>query len=115
MRIIVCGGRDYNDREAVFGALHQLAETYGWLTIIEGGARGADRLAQEWAKLCYHGLVTIEAEWNLYGNAAGPLRNEKMIISGKPDGVVAFPGGSGTADMKGRAAQHGLPIWEPVK
>lgn len=114
MRIIVCGGRGYHDREAVFGALHYLAETYGWLTIIEGGAKGADRLAREWALLCYHGLVTIEAEWNALGSAAGSLRNEKMIISGKPDGVVAFPGGPGTADMKRRAAQHGLPVWEPV-
>jgi predicted Rossmann-fold nucleotide-binding protein len=114
MRVIVCGGRSYHDREAVFGALHYLAETYGWLTIIEGGAKGADRLAREWALLCYHGVVTVEAEWNTLGSAAGSLRNEKMIVSGKPDGVVVFPGGLGTADMKRRAIQHGLPVWEPV-
>lgn len=115
MRLIICGGRDYSNREAVFAVLHYLAETYGWLTVIEGGARGADRLAQEWAKLHYHGLVTIHAEWTAYGNAAGPIRNEKMIVSGKPDGVVAFPGGAGTADMKERAEQHGLSVWEPCK
>lgn len=113
MRIIVCGGRRYFNREAVFAALHYLAEKQGWLTVIEGGATGADRLAREWAQLHYHGLVTIEAEWDLYGKAAGPLRNEKMIVSGKPHGVVAFPGGVGTADMKERAARHGLQVWEP--
>lgn len=115
MRLLVCGSRKYFDREAVFGALHYLAETYGWLTIIEGGATGADRLAREWAVLCYHGVVTIPAEWDLNGKAAGLLRNEKMITSGKPDGVVAFPGGPGTADMKRRALAHGLPLWEPVQ
>jgi hypothetical protein len=115
MRLIVCGGRYYFNREAVFSALHWCAEVYGWLTIIEGGAIGADRLAREWAQLHYHGLVTVKAEWDVYGNSAGPLRNEKMIVSGKPDGVIAFPGGDGTADMKRRAVQHGLPLWEPVK
>ena len=34
-----------------------------------------------------------------HGNAAGPIRNQRMLDHGKPDIVVAFPGGSGTADM----------------
>jgi hypothetical protein len=112
MRVLLCGGRDYDNREAVFAALHGLAEQHGWLTIIEGGARGADRLAREWARLCYHGLVTIEAEWNQYGRKAGPLRNERMIVSGKPDLVLAFPGNDGTADMVRRAKHHRVALIE---
>jgi len=110
MRVLVCGGRDYRDREAVFGELHALAERYGWLTIIEGGATGADSLAREWAQLCYHGLVTVVADWQSHGRAAGPIRNQQMLTSAKPDLVLAFPGGRGTADMVRRANAAGLNV-----
>ena len=112
MRILVCGGRTYNDREVVFGVLHGLAEKHGWLTIIEGGALGADRLAREWAKLCYHGVVTVDADWQQYGTAAGPMRNNLMLTSGQPDLVVAFPGGKGTADMVKKARLMGVNVLE---
>jgi len=59
MRILVCGGRNYNNREIVFHELHKLAEEHGWLTIIQGGASGADKLARDWAQECYHGLVLL--------------------------------------------------------
>lgn len=110
MRVLVCGGRDYSDREAVFGVLHELAEKHGWLTIIEGGANGADALAREWAKLCYHGLVTVPADWHKHGTAAGPIRNTRMLTSGKPDLVIAFPGGRGTADMVEKASIAGIEV-----
>lgn len=110
MRVLVCGGRNYTNREAIFGALHALAEQHGWLTVIEGGAAGADWLAGEWARLCYHGLVTIEADWKKHGNAAGPIRNEQMLTSTKPDMVLAFPGGRGTADMIARARKAGVEV-----
>jgi YspA, cpYpsA-related SLOG family len=115
MRVLVCGGRDYINREAVFGELHKLAERHGWLTIIEGGATGADSLAREWAQLCYHGLVTMPANWQLYGTQAGPIRNEKMLVSGQPDLVLAFPGGRGTADMVRRARIRGIEVHEIKK
>jgi hypothetical protein len=110
MRVLVCGGRHYRDREAVFGMLRELAEQHGWLTIINGGAGGADHLARLWAQDCYHGLVTIAADWHQHGTAAGPIRNEKMIVSGKPDMVLAFDGGKGTDDMCRRAEAHGIRL-----
>jgi hypothetical protein len=60
--------------------------------------------------LCYHGLVTVPADWQKHGTAAGPIRNKQMIVSGKPDLVLAFPGGRGTADMSRRAEKHGIPL-----
>lgn len=110
MRVLVCGGRAYGDREKVFSELHDLAEKHGWLTIINGGANGADKLAREWATLCYHGLVTIPADWQQYGTAAGPIRNTKMLVSGKPDLVLAFPGGNGTGDMVEKASIAGVEV-----
>lgn len=112
MRVLVCGGRNFNDRETVFHELHLLAAANGWLTIIQGGATGADNLAAEWASLCHHGVVCFHPNWNRDGKAAGPRRNQRMIDEGRPDLVVAFPGGRGTADMVRRARAAGIKVVE---
>jgi predicted Rossmann-fold nucleotide-binding protein len=108
MRVLVCGGRNYVDRDAVYRELDATAAKHGWLTIIEGGAAGADRLGRKWAKLHFHGVVTVEADWPTYGKAAGPIRNARMLSEAKPDLVLAFPGGVGTMDMVRQAREAGV-------
>ncbi len=49
MNILVTGGRDYIDKERVYYALDYLHTERGITCIIQGGARGADRLAKQWA------------------------------------------------------------------
>jgi hypothetical protein len=51
----------------------------------------------------YVPVIEFPANWKVYGRAAGPIRNMKMLLEGKPDLVVAFPGGIGTADMVKKA------------
>ncbi len=93
MTILVCGGRNYSDREAVYAQL----DSYMPDTIIEGGATGADQLAREWAKGMGRCCITVNADWAIHGKSAGPIRNRKMMAM-KPDLVLAFPGGHGTND-----------------
>lgn len=105
-RVIVCGGRDYAD-------MAQLSETLGnlkrdGLTIIEGGARGADAMARTWALVNGVRHETFAANWRAHGKAAGPIRNQRMLDEGEPDLLIAFAGGSGTADMVRRAGRAGL-------
>jgi hypothetical protein len=45
-----------------------------------------------------------------HGRAARPIRNQRMLDEGKPDLVVAFPGGRGTTDMIRRAERAGVPV-----
>jgi hypothetical protein len=52
------------------------------------------------------------ADWEKYGKAAGPIRNQQILVEGKPDLVVAFQGGRGTANMVSRAQQAGVPVVE---
>src|SRR5882672_9623290 len=100
MRIIVCGGRDYHNRKVVFDALDRLHRLHGVDFLIEGGHRnGADWLARQWRSQRGVSGDTYPADWNRYGRAAGPIRNRSMAENGDADGCVAFPGGSGTADM----------------
>ena len=109
MRVLVCGGRNFKDEAAVFQTLDQIG---GVAHLIEGGAKGADTLARLWANrnLGPDQLTTFEAEWRVHGKAAGAIRNQRMLDEGKPDLVVAFPGGRGTADMVRRAERAGVPV-----
>ena len=71
--------------------------------VIHGDFRGADKLAKAWAKSRGIPEEPYPADWGSYGKAAGPKRNQRMLDEGKPDIVVAFPGGDGTKDMTDRA------------
>lgn len=109
MRILVCGGRDFSDTDLLYRTLDELARCCQIDAIIEGDARGADRIAGYWAKKNRIDLLLFPADWSL-GKKAGPLRNQKMLDEGKPDLVLAFPGGRGTADMVARAQASGVPV-----
>lgn len=113
-RVLVCGGRDFKDAALVDRALSSVSRKHGFLHVIHGGARGADKLADTWA--CENGCDISEfpANWKADGNAAGPIRNQRMLDDSDPQLVVAFPGGKGTADMIRRARSAGLPVWEPA-
>jgi hypothetical protein len=78
--------------------------------IIHGGARGADSMAGEFANETGIEEIVFPADWKMYGRRAGPIRNQQMLDEGKPDLVVAFPGGRGTADMVGRARTAGIEV-----
>ena len=73
---------------------------------------GADTLGAEWAKAQGIPCEVYMADWEGLGRKAGPIRNQRMLDEGKPDLVVAFPGGRGTADMVRRARSAGLDVLE---
>lgn len=109
--VIVCGGRNYNDRSAVFGTLDRLHAKSPIQAIRHGCATGADSLAGEWARLRGIPEQRYPADWQRHGRRAGPLRNLAMLDAGDVRGVVAFPGGAGTAHMAGAAHAAGIPVW----
>lgn len=115
LRVLVCGGRDYMDHRTMYKVLDQLVQTLRFTALIEGGARGADHLARQWADARGVQIFTVWANWKGYGNAAGPLRNELMLDIFNPDHVVAFPGGRGTDDMMRRARARGTEVIEVSK
>lgn len=97
--VLVCGGRDFNDRRYLYWILDELNKATPIRTIIHGAARGADRMAEDWAKSRAIHYVDYPADWVKHGNSAGPIRNIHMLKDSKPDLVVAFRGGNGTAHM----------------
>lgn len=108
MRVLVTGGRNYTDVERIYSALDALGVTL----LIHGGASGADTEAGRWAD--FHGVpcMVFPAPWAHHGRAAGPIRNGWMLEYGRPDLVVAFPGGRGTANMVKQARDRGVEVRE---
>ena len=121
MRILICGGRDFDNLGLFNKAMQDVVNTFGLNprepfgsnhVIIEGGAKGADRMAGTFAEVHGWGLEVYPADWERYGKSAGPIRNKQMLEEGKPDLVIAFPGGRGTANMKRLAEKAGVSLWE---
>lgn len=112
MRILVCGGRKFADYDLLKRTLDEYRRP--GLVIIHGCQRGADQLAARWAFESEIVTDPYPAEWKKYGPMAGPIRNQQMIEEGKPDFIIAFVGGVGTADMKERGLKSGLEIKEIV-
>lgn len=92
-----------------------LINTIDPIEIISGHAPGADALGERFAKSYGYPLTIFPAEWNKYGKAAGPIRNEKMAkYAAEADRgiLVAFPieESSGTMNMIKLAKQYGLEV-----
>lgn len=106
MKVLVCGGRDFKDYSKLELVLDGIRPT----EIIHGAARGADSLAGDYARS--NGVLCREfpADWETYGRRAGYVRNTKMLEEGKPNLVVAFPGGKGTAMMVKIAKEAGVEV-----
>lgn len=133
MKILVCGGRDFGNvnkgkaitKEEIEEHKKRLAE-YRYIidslrsicqgrklervTIIEGGATGVDSVAADFALMDGCAIEEYQAKWKEHGVSAGPIRNRRMIEEGKPDVVIAFPGGKGTANMVAQAKAYKIPV-----
>lgn len=72
------------------------------IIVVSGGARGADRVAEQWAKSWRMPVLVMKAHWDLYGKQAGFIRNRKIIEA--VDEVVAI------WDGHSRGTAHSLQI-----
>lgn len=109
MKVLVCGGRDYDDKRALTRELTKIHMKQKITMIIHGGARGADQMAGGIARASGIQEVICPANWKKHGKAAGHLRNAAMLNL-HPDLVVACPGGRGTENMIERTQAAGVEV-----
>lgn len=107
MRVLVCGSRTWDDQELVFNWLDATKPDL----LIHGGARGADRIASDWAGYHHVPEIVMAPEWEMYGKSAGIKRNNQMLDLG-PDSVLAFWDGrsKGTKHTIDEAHRRGIPV-----
>jgi YspA, cpYpsA-related SLOG family len=81
MRVIVAGSRDFNCFEKLTNALNEYLKDaiYGSdFEIVSGGARGADRSGEQYARLYGATIKQFIPDWQGLGRRAGMVRNEAM-------------------------------------
>jgi hypothetical protein len=114
VRILVTGSREWPSEDVIIDALRdavmfrQRGEGH---VLVHGAARGADMLAYRFARHATGWTAEAHpAMWNLYGPAAGPIRNQAMVDLGA-DLCLAFlfNNSTGTKDCISKAQYAGIP------
>lgn len=113
MRVIVCGSRKWRDRDRISDRMFDLSLATENLqcTVVHGNAAGADRIAAQEAPKIGLLVESHPANWEKFGKAAGPIRNQAMADMGA-DLCIAFWDGqsTGTKHMIDTAKAAGIPV-----
>jgi len=110
MKVIIAGGRDFNDYDLLRGKCDEVIGDNTDIEIISGTANGADRLGERYAKEKGYPVVRFPAKWSEYGKSAGPIRNKEMADYG--DTLISFWDGKskGTKHMIETAKRNNLHV-----
>ena len=102
MKVIIAGGRDFKDYELLMKKCDNILINQTDVTIISGGAKGADSLGEWYANQKGYGLEIYPAEWEKFGKSAGYKRN--VLMAENADALIAF------WDGKSRGTNHMINI-----
>jgi len=78
MKIIIAGGRDFDDYEMLCRRVDNILSRQTEIEIVSGRAKGADQLGERYAKERGYIIKMFPADWNTYRKAAGYIRNTEM-------------------------------------
>ncbi len=113
MRIIIAGSRDFDDYELLERTMNRLTLRVDNITVLSGGAKGADTLGEQWALCNMFPVERYHPDWTKHGKKAGPIRNDEMAKAVGPKGkcVVFYDGSSpGSTNMIETAKAYGLKL-----
>lgn len=128
-KVIVCGGRDFQDYELLRSKLNDHNNAYGIDEIVSGvcdsgehtftrtdGTKvyGADGLGEKYAEEKGIKVTPFPADWKKYGLSAGPRRNKQMAeyLNDEEDWCISFwdKKSKGTRDMISQAEKRNINI-----
>jgi len=80
VRLIIAGSRGFNDYNLLKNQMGYLlrSENNDTIEIVSGGANGADKLGERFAKEKGFPIKYFLPDWGAYGKQAGYLRNKQM-------------------------------------
>lgn len=112
MRLAIVGSRYISDRQVLLDALKLVPSLESVTEIVSGGAKGVDKLAEEFAKENNLKLTVFRPNYSLYGRGATLMRNTEIIEYA--DAVLAIPvrgGSNGTHDDIRKARKMGKRLF----
>lgn len=111
-RILVCGARDYNKPSYFREQMDRLVKSHfaDKFVIIHGGHGGVNILAAQWAALGDYPTLEIRGNTPYYHSASERIQNQWLMDWGRPDLVLAFPGGRNTEDIVRHAKERGIHV-----
>jgi predicted Rossmann fold nucleotide-binding protein DprA/Smf involved in DNA uptake len=113
--LAIVGYRDYHDYEQFCQIMQQLVDQHDILrnvkTVGSGGAPGVDTLAERWAKDRGFALIVHKADWNKYGKAAGPKRNQLIVETMTHMVALRSPKSRGTNNSIDLARKAKKPVY----
>jgi hypothetical protein len=80
MRTIIAGSRYFTDMPTLEKAIEDSG--FDITEVVCGCARGVDTLGKEWAENYGVQVALFPADWQKFGKAAGPIRNQEMAEYG---------------------------------
>jgi hypothetical protein len=101
MKIIIAGGRNFTDYKKLYQVCDQLLQDQTTIEIVSGAHyKGAGKLGEQYAKEKGYKITQFSADWNKFGKATGPKRNQEM--ANYADALIAFWDGKskGTKHMQ---------------
>ena len=108
MKVIIAGSRTFTDGAALAMAIS--AANFSITQIVSGGAKGVDRLGENYANDNGLQIKRFAPDWKRFGRAAGPIRNRHMAEYA--DALIAMWDGQsrGTKSMISEARKNGLKV-----
>jgi hypothetical protein len=104
VRLAVVGSRGWTNTKLMFSKLDVYKHKFKDLSLVSGGAGGADTLAENWARLNDIAILVLPANWKKHGQSAGFIRNKE--IWDNADAGIAF------WDGVSRGTKHSFKIAE---
>ena len=108
MKLIIAGGRNFTNYQKLTETCDTILRDQTNIEIVSGTSKGADQLGEKYAKQKGYKLTKFPADWNKFGKAAGPIRNQQM--ANYANALIAFWDGKskGTKNMIVRARSSKL-------
>jgi hypothetical protein len=109
-KVGIVGSRTFYNYDLLKNTMDKLSSLLKISHVVSGGANGADKLGEQWAKENNIPTIIYEPEWNKYGKRAGFLRNKQIIE--ESNCVIAFwdSVSKGTLSSINLTKEYGKPI-----